>query len=48
MGGEMIALTSSTIMQNLVEIEQHTSVGGDKVFSVFVSRLRNLTVSVTL
>jgi len=24
--GEMIALTSSTIMQNLVEIEQHTSV----------------------
>jgi len=32
----MIALTSSTIMQNVVEIEQHMSVWGEKVFSVFV------------
>jgi len=28
-------------MQSLVEIEQLTSVWGDKVFVVFVSRLRN-------
>ena len=33
-GGEMMARTSSTIKQSLVQIEQHTSVWGDKVFSV--------------